>query len=264
MLVSMADTTRTVGTAAHLRLLGVPRYENGQSLPVRLGHKQLVLLTRLLLEKRQMTRESMIAFLWPESDEVRARGSLRQALYVIRELLGEDSLVANRHTIAVRVSTPTDLTRFIHAAHAGQWWDAARLYRGPLLDGVHIKDATDADLWLELERRRMARLFETAAVAALRGPRGPYDPRECVPIARQLRDTAPRCVTYWQYLIDALADAGAPDDCRIEYAALSARIDTGQIDDAKSAAELLNVGQKALSSLLDSSRSNQARFVGRH
>lgn len=166
----MSNTTKHVHSATQLQLLGLPGYANGHSLPSRMGHKQLLLLTRLLLETRPVMRETMIAFLWPEADEVRARGSLRQALYVIRDVVGNDLLVADRQIIALRETPATDLTRFVQAVHAGHWWEAARLYRGRLLDGVQLKDASDAELWLELERRRVARLFETAAFAVLRSP----------------------------------------------------------------------------------------------
>ena len=225
-----------------LQLLGVPRFANGTSLPSRMGHKQLLLLTRLLLERRAHTRESMIAFLWPEANEERARGSLRQALYVIRELIGEDAVVANRQTISLSIEPTTDLARFMQAVHAARWHEAALLYRGRLLDGVQLKDATDADLWLELERRRMARLFETAAFAVLRESRTAHAPHERLVIARTLRDAAPRSVRHWRHLLNELAHAGATDECRIECAALGARIDTGQIDDAAAAAELLKSG----------------------
>ena len=259
----MEKTIERAGSANELQLLGVPKYANGRSLPSRMGHKQLLLFTRLLLEKRPLTRESMIAFLWPEADEARARGSLRQALYVIREILGNESLVANRQTVGFRESPPTDLTRFIQAAYAGQWWEAARLYRGLLLDGVQLKDASDADLWLELERRRVARLFETAAIAVLRVPRGRYDEQERVVIARRLRDATPHSVANWRYLLEELTKLGAHDECRIECAALGARIDTGQIDDADGAAALLHVGQYAPTPLHELETSDQSDSIGR-
>jgi two-component SAPR family response regulator len=235
----MDETFERAGSANELQLLGVPKYANGRSLPSRMGHKQLLLFTRLLLEKRPLTRESMIAFLWPEADEARARGSLRQALYVIREIVGNESLVANRQTVAFRVSPSTDLTRFIQAAYAGQWWEAARLYRGRLLDGVQLKDASDADLWLELERRRVARLFEAAALAVLREPSAVHDPQDRLAVARRLRDTAPRSLLHWRHLLDELSRLSAHDALRIECAAFGARIDTEQIDDLEEAAALL-------------------------
>lgn len=241
-LIYMKEGMSTTSPDAGLQLLGVPRFANGNTLPSRMGHKQLLLLARLLLERRPVTRESMIAFLWPEADEARARGSLRQALYVIRELLGEDAVAANRQTVSLSVTTATDLSVFMQAVHARRWREAALLYRGRLLDGVQLKDATDADLWLELERRRVARLFETAAFAVLREPRSAHDPQERLLIARRLRDAAPRSVLHWRQLLVELAQYRATDEWRIECAALGARIDTGQIDDVDGASELLRDG----------------------
>lgn len=240
----MEETVIRPPALVHFQLLGVPGFANGTPLPSRMGHKQLLLLTRLLLDRRPLTRESMIAFLWPEADEARARGSLRQALYVIRELIGEDAVVANRQTISLHSAPATDLAAFMQAVHAARWREAALLYRGRLLDGVQLKDATDADLWLELERRRVERLFEAAAFAHLRESRTAHAAHERLVIARTLRDAAPRSVRHWRHLLDELAHAGATDTWRIECAALGARIDTGQIDDPVEAAELLQCGAR--------------------
>lgn len=243
-LRGMKEVSIQLPALVQLQLLGVPRFASGKPLPARMGHKQLLLLTRLLLERRLLTRESMIAFLWPEADEVRARGSLRQALYVIRELLGDDALIADRQTITLSVTPATDLAVFMQAVHASRWHEAALLYRGRLLDGVQLKDATDADLWLELERRRVARLFETAAFAVLREPRVAHLAHERIGIARRLRDAAPGRAGHWRHLLEELAHNGHTDEWRIECAALGARIDTAQIDDACVATELLEASAR--------------------
>jgi DNA-binding SARP family transcriptional activator len=257
----MEETVIRPPAPVHFQLLGVPRFANGTPLPSRMGHKQLLLLTRLLLDRRPLTRESMIAFLWPEADEARARGSLRQALYVIRELIGEDAVVANRQTISLHSAPATDLAAFMQAVHAARWREAALLYRGRLLDGVQLKDATDADLWLELERRRVERLFEAAAFAHLRESRSAHDAQERLAIARRLRDTSPGSVRHWQHLLSELTHCGAADELRIEYAALGARIDTTQIDDAGRAMDLLSAFPNAqLSAVTDASK-DQSRCV---
>lgn len=228
--------------AGKIRLLGFPQFSDGTPLPSRFGHKQLVLLARLLLESRPLTRESLIAFLWPESDEVRARGSLRQALYVIRDVVSDTALTATRQSIMLGQVPGLDIITFMEAIKRAQWREAALLYRGPLLEGVALKDATDAELWLELERRRFARLFETAALAVLREPRSVHDTQrnhERLTVARRLRDAAPRAARLWRQLLDELAHNGAVDDWRVERAALHARVDTGQIDDIPDAEALL-------------------------
>jgi DNA-binding SARP family transcriptional activator len=226
-----------------LQLLGMPSPTMAGSGHVRFGQKPLVLLARLLVEPRPVAREAMMAFLWPEASEARARGSLRQALHVVREITGPGCLTADRQSISLLHPPVADLHEFLSAIRHGDWQQAALTYGGPLLDGVALKDATDADLWLVLERRRLSRLFETAATAVLeaREP-GSADGDTRLVIARRLRDVAPRSVRFWRFLLEALAKPHASDDLCFERAALGARIDTGQIDDPATASVLLEGG----------------------
>lgn len=228
-----------------LQLLGMPSPTMAGSGHVRFGQKPLVLLARLMVEPRPVAREAMMAFLWPEASEARARGSLRQALHVIREVAGADCLMADRQSVSLIRPPVTDFLEFLSAIRHGDWRQAALTYGGPLLDGVALKDATDADLWLVLERRRLSRLFETAATAFLEASeRGSADGDTRLVIARRLRDVAPRSVRSWRFLLEALAKPNASDDLCFERAALGARIDTGQIDDPATAAVLLDGGPR--------------------
>ena len=229
---------------SRLQLLGMPSPKMAGSGHVRFGQKPLVLLARLMIEPRPVAREAMMAFLWPEASEARARGSLRQALHVLREITGPGCLSADRQSISLLHPPVADLLEFFSAIRHGDWRQAALTYGGPLLDGVALKDATDADLWLVLERRRLSRLFETAATAFLEASeRGSADATRLV-IARRLRDVAPRSVRSWRFLLEALAEPQASDDLCFERAALGARIDTGQIDDPATAAVLLEGGPR--------------------
>jgi DNA-binding SARP family transcriptional activator len=225
-----------------LQLLGMPSPTMAGLGHVRFGQKPLVLLARLLVEPRAVSREAMMAFLWPEASEARARGSLRQALHVVREITGPGCLTADRQSISLLNPLVTDLLEFLSAIRHGDWRQAALTYGGPLLDGVALKDATDAEQWLVLERRRLSRLFETAATALLEAREPGSDGMTRLVIARRLRDVAPRSVRSWRFLLEALAEPHASDDLCFERAALGARIDTGQIDDPQAAAVLLEGG----------------------
>ena len=67
------------------------------------GAKELALLAYLAVEAAQPhSRERVAALLWPETSDTAARNSLRVALTVLRNLLGESAasaLVANRSTL---------------------------------------------------------------------------------------------------------------------------------------------------------------------
>jgi hypothetical protein len=221
-----------------MQLLGMPSRETPEGLLPRLGHKPLILLARLLLEPRPMAREALMAFLWPEANEDRARGSLRQALHVIREAAGFDCFQADRRSVTLQVAPASDLHTFLQAVRGCDWFTAALAYGGPLLDGVALVDASDAELWLDFERRRIGKLFETAALTALEDSSATSGGKR-LEVARRLRDHNPRLSKSWQFLFEELAARHDLAGLRLEQAALSARLDTGQIDHAPTAHELL-------------------------
>ena len=235
----MSSVIEPLSTRPPLQLLGAPSPSVLETGFNRVGQKPLVLLARLLLEARPVTREAMMTFLWPEASESRARGSLRQALHVLREAVGTDFLLADRYAIAVVRPPEVDLLEFLQAMRQGNHLSAALLYRGNLLDGVSLSDASDAEQWLDLERRRLARLFEQTANSALEAPANPADHEVRLTIALKLRDIAPHVSRNWRYLFDALAAMQATDLLRIERAALGARLEVRQIDDPGEALALL-------------------------
>ena len=52
-------------------------------------HARAALLVYLAVERR-VSRESLIAFFWPESDAENARHALRQSLYHLRKAVGAE------------------------------------------------------------------------------------------------------------------------------------------------------------------------------
>lgn len=244
--MSVADVTRAEPRG--LQLLGTPTPVVVGGAPVRLGQKPLVLLARLLLEPRPITRESMMTFLWPEANEAQARGSLRQALHVLRLAMGADSIVTDRYTIAAALMPDVDLLQFLRAMRERDHHGASLLYGGRLLDGIALADATDAELWLDFERRRLARLFELAATSVLETTPVASVGESRVTIASRFRDMIPHEVRAWRHLLEALAMATAYDAFRMEQAALTARLETGQIADPQAAIALLCLDMHAMAS----------------
>lgn len=218
-----------------LHLLGAYRQDGEPTTPSRLGDKPRVLLARLLLEPRPVSRESMLTFLWPESCEDRARGSLRQALHAIRRVLGPSAIRATRHAITVESPPMTDVITFLEAVRTGDDRRAVLSYGGPLLQDVMLADASDAELWRELERRRLSRLFESAAERVLASEPPALSPFEQVEVAQRMRDAFAESVRAWHVLFEAFARAEMPSALHFERAALAARIGTGQIDDRDAA-----------------------------
>ena len=236
----MHETSNRRFALPRLQLLGMSSHKSNDVALTRLGHKPLILLTRLILELRPISRETLMAFLWPEASETRARGSLRQALHVLRETVGEECLATDRRAVGLRSAPLCDLADFLGAVRANEWCRAALLYGGTLLEGVTVTDATDAELWLDFERRRVRKLFETAAAATLEDFQSGTTSADRLEVARRLRDQNPRQIRSWKFLYDELIRSGTESELRMEQAALSAQLETGQIVDVDGAMQVLD------------------------
>ena len=129
--------------------------------------KRVALLAYLLLARpgEFHRRDSLLALFWPETDRDHARNALSQALSFLRKEMGQDVLVT-RGMEEVGVD-PTqlqcDVLAFQQALKAEHWAEALSLYRGDLLEGVHVKGAPAVVDWVDRER---VRLREAAAGAA--------------------------------------------------------------------------------------------------
>ena len=110
-------------------------------------------------------RDTLLALFWPEFDATRARAALSQALYVLRNELGEQAIVT-RGDGEVGLShdvVSCDVRAFETALDAGRPEEALALYRGDLLNGFFLSDAPEFERWVDRER---GRLRERAAEAA--------------------------------------------------------------------------------------------------
>jgi DNA-binding SARP family transcriptional activator/tetratricopeptide (TPR) repeat protein/TolB-like protein len=120
---------------------------------------------------RGITREKVIGYLWPDSDEERARRLLSQAVYMLRRDLGSDDAIVGVRDLRLGVDIITsDVVDFEEAVGAGAYERAANLYAGPFLDGFHLPGAAEFNRWVDDERRALEHegdiVVEKCAVAA--------------------------------------------------------------------------------------------------
>ena len=133
-----------------------------------LGHpKRIALLTYLATASPQgfQRRDTLLAMFWPELDTERARHALNQALYALRQDLGE-AVVVSRGQEEVGIDEGAlwcDVVAFRQAVEAGSWQEALDVYRGEFLEGFHLSGSSVFEEWLEGARRR---LRDQAAEAA--------------------------------------------------------------------------------------------------
>ena len=136
---------------------------------------------------RGLSREKVIGFLWPDSDEERARRLLSQAVYMLRRDLGsEDAIVGVRDLRIGSDVLTSDVGEFERALGARDYDHAAALYAGPFLDGFYLPGAAEFERWVEEERRALEHdgemAFDSCAMSA------------------EVRGDYPAAVTWWRRL----------------------------------------------------------------
>ena len=132
--------------------------------------KRLALLCYLALTARDQyrQRDTVVALFWPEFDQARARGALRQALSWLRHELG-NSVLTTRGEEEIGVATSgvwCDAVAFDEAIAARDHERALELYRGHLLEGVSVTGAAaEFEHWLDAEQARRHQQATRAAIA---------------------------------------------------------------------------------------------------
>ena len=144
-----------------LRVLGGFALEGpseGSTFPVPQRRAEAILAVLAVCGDLGCTRERLMALLWPESDEARARRALRDTLHTIRHALGTGAVLSAGELLRLDASVVgSDVQSFAQALGADRLADAVRSYGGPLLEGFHLDGAPDFERWLDAERTRLAR-----------------------------------------------------------------------------------------------------------
>ena len=153
--------------AIHLRLFGSPSLEreDGSVLAGRAAQRhRLALLALLSLAPgHRISRDKLMAWLWPEADGKRARNLLNVSTHVLRGVLGETSIVSAGEDLRLDVAAVRpDVAEFERAMQAGDEESAVALYRGPFLDGFFLPEAEEFDQWSGRERQRLADIYGKA------------------------------------------------------------------------------------------------------
>lgn len=105
-------------------------------------------------------RDRLILLFWPDSTRSRGRNALHQAIHALRATLGADAIQTG--TLELRLNPDivrSDVAEFRERFDASDFAAAARLYSGPFLDGVYVKDAVEFERWAGEERRTLADVY---------------------------------------------------------------------------------------------------------
>lgn len=108
-------------------------------------------------------REFLMDLLWPDSDSQQARANLRQSLYQLRKVIGDQetavpTLLVTRETIQLNPNADItfDVNQFTQAVDTRDFETAASLYAGDLATGFSCESSTYDD-WIGRKREKLHR-----------------------------------------------------------------------------------------------------------
>jgi DNA-binding SARP family transcriptional activator/pimeloyl-ACP methyl ester carboxylesterase len=180
-------------TRLRLTLLGgfEVRPEPGLPVAFRTQKAQALLAYLALPLGRAHLRDKLAALLWGAMRDEQARASLRQALYELRKHLGDAAaaLRIDGHAVSLDpAAVELDVTTFTRLAGEeapAALEEAARLYRGDLLEGFSV-DEEPFETWLMEERERLREVAMEALAKGLARQRKAGALATAVATARQL------------------------------------------------------------------------------
>jgi DNA-binding SARP family transcriptional activator len=188
-------------------------HDDGESLHGVLSQpKRAALLAYLVLARpgELQRRDALLALFWPELDQARGRNALSQSLTFLRRGL-PDGVLVTRGSEEVGVNAHRvrcDAVEFEAAVAGGRWEEALELYRGPLLEGLHVGGAPEFVRWLDLERERLRELASGAAWSGAHASLAAGALTEAERLAQRALRLVPTDESPVRDFIDALAAAG--------------------------------------------------------
>jgi DNA-binding SARP family transcriptional activator/TolB-like protein/tetratricopeptide (TPR) repeat protein len=197
---------------AVLRLLGTPALEtdDGAAVEGRAAQRHRIALLALLgASPGGVSRDKLLALLWPESPSERARNSLNESVYVLRKALGEESVTSWADELRLNPGVVrVDTAEFERHLERGECVEAVRWYRGPFLDGFHLSGAPEFERWMDGERQRLTASYVEALEALAAAAAAAGDARSAVEWRRRLALEDPYDTRAAVALAEALAAAG--------------------------------------------------------
>ena len=158
---------------------------------------------------RGLSRHRVEAYLWSESTAARARHALDQTVYAIRRALDGDVILSTGQELRLNPeSILPDVWEFGKAIRANQWRAAARIHRGPLLDGFQFGESHELELWIDSERGRLLHECQTAIERLAERAAEAGDHLQDVTWRRRLVSANPLSAGTTRKLIKALAASG--------------------------------------------------------
>jgi DNA-binding SARP family transcriptional activator/Tfp pilus assembly protein PilF/TolB-like protein len=167
--------------------------------------KRMALLAYLALSSTggSCRRDALLALFWPELGAEEGRRALRQSLYYLRRVLGQDVFLTEGDEVRIRDGAlgcdAVDFERMLDDEAPEQ---ALAVYRGDFLDGFHVDDvAPEYEEWVERTRVRLRRRAATAAWASADASEAGGNTGRALELARRACELAPDQEGGWRRLM---------------------------------------------------------------
>jgi serine/threonine-protein kinase len=174
--------------------------------------RRLALLARLALAgDTGVSRDKLVAYLWPEGGTAGSRHLLSDSIYRINQAVGGEAIVAVGEALRLDPAVlGCDVVAFEEALARDEPVEAVRRYAGPFLDGFFIEGALEFERWAAEERDRLARAWVGAVEALAGDAESSGDLRGAADLWRRLAVHDPYSSRIAVRLVQTLAAAGDP------------------------------------------------------
>ena len=228
--------------------------------------KNLALLVYLARSpKRTRTRDHLVALLWGDKEEAKARHSLTHAVATLGKF-APGSVKPTRTHVRLSERVTLDVDQMEALAARGDYEAAARLIVGPFLDGVRIDGASEFDDWLSTERAYWQRRSVEVLVAESARALSSGDLETAEQTARAAEELDPSSGVATRALLRALALVGDRGRALATFTAFTERLkrDGDGKPDAETEALAARIrDDRALRLQAPRSESRRAPLVGR-
>ncbi|MEP6764584.1 MAG: AAA family ATPase [Gemmatimonadaceae bacterium] len=175
---------------------------NGNDIVLGAGKPLALVVFLAFAPGKQASRESLIDLLWADVDPDRGRSSLRQTLFVLRRLLGDDSINGTEE-LTLKLPFVADRDEFLRALESNELDKAIALYTGAYLPAFGVPGGATFEHWADLERERLESGFMRAAELLVRRHLNQSHIKDGKQIARRLRDLVPRSEVGARLMLEA-------------------------------------------------------------
>ena len=157
--------------------------------------------------RKGVSRDRILALLWPDSDAEQGRHTLSQNLYTLRRETGQEWIAATTE-LRLDPSVSSDIGDFRDALAAGDHAGTASLYSGAFLDGFYLQGVPEFDRWVEEERGRLEGAVRRSLEVLARDAAATGRHREAIAHYHRLTELDPVSARYAGDYMRALAAGG--------------------------------------------------------